>query len=573
MSSGVMVLAVIAALAAGIALGARLRAGRRGPRDRFLPVFKTIPSPLALSRLDDGRLVAVNDRFTELTGLDADRAVGRTAVELGVWPDPGDRTRIQAEIQRGEVVREREVRLRRADGQERIVLISASRVELDGVPHLLSFARDVTEERAAALEQARLAGELQRAEERNRAVLRSLPVVQWVLDRDGVFTHSEGQGLAAFGLRPGDVVGRNITDVYAAFPETIADFRRALAGESFATENVFGPVVFESRWAPMRDADGRIVGVTGLALDVTARRRAEQAHREGELKVQVLERLATMGRAAAGLAHEVNNPLTYVLGNLEAAVERLPAGEVRDLVADAREGAERVRRIATDLAVFASARPQAGAASDVEAVVRSAVAFARNDVRHRARLEVEVEPGCRVALAEGRLGQVLVNLLSNACDAIPEGHAADNVIGVRVRAEGGQVVIAVSDTGAGMTPEVQARVFEPFFTTGGGLGVGLPLVRGMVVEAGGDVTVESAPGRGARSACGSRRPGRPPRPSPRRPPRTRRRASSSSTTNRSWRGRWRACSARTRSRSRPTARRPSSGSAAARPSTSCSATS
>jgi CheY-like chemotaxis protein/anti-sigma regulatory factor (Ser/Thr protein kinase) len=110
------------------------------------------------------------------------------------------------------------------------------------------------------------------------------------------------------------------------------------------------------------------------------------------------------------------------------------------------------------------------------------------------------EPAPPAAIAERRLAQVLVNLLVNACQAIPEGRAAENEIGVSVREEAGRVVVEVSDTGEGMTPEVRRRAFEPFFTTrpvGEGMGLGLALSHTMVAEAGGELEVESTPGRGS----------------------------------------------------------------------------
>jgi len=506
MESGAVLVALAAAFAAGAGIAWSLLRRRRpsaGAEDRYLPVFKTSPGALALTRMSDGTFAAVNDGFLELMALEERDVVGKSPLALGLWQDPEQRRRIVEAVERGEVVKEAEVLARTARGELKRVAFSATRVEVGGVAHLLTFARDVTAERAAGAERDRLQDEVRRAEERSRAILRSVPVVQWALDREGVFTLSEGEGLAALGLRPGQVVGRRIEDVYRDLPEVVTDFRRALAGETFVKENDFKVVVFESHWGPLRDASGAVVGVTGIALDVTPRKVAERARREGELKVQLLERLATMGRAAAGLAHEVNNPLTYVLGNLDAALERLPEGErggdLRELVADARAGADRVRQIVNDLRVFASAKPRADGASEVEAVVRSAVAFTRNDIRHRARLVTELEPGCRVAMPEGRLAQVLVNLLANACNALPEGHAAENTITLRARRVGRRVELEVSDTGAGIPPEVRARLFEPFFTTradGGGMGLGLALTRAMLVEAGGDVALDGAPGRG-----------------------------------------------------------------------------
>jgi len=344
---------------------------------------------------------------------------------------------------------------------------------------------------------------LRASEERHLSVVRNLPVVQWAIGPDHRFTLSVGGALPALGLAEGQVVGLLVQDVYAGQEEVLDHYRRARAGEAFVTTNDFGHAVFESHWAPVRGPDGEVVGVSGLALDVTARRRAEVAQREAGARLATLERMAAMGRVAAGVAHEINNPLTYVIGALDSAAERLREGRPDDLpglLAEARGGAERVRRIVGDLRVFARARDEASGSCDAAAVARQAAAMVQNEIRHRARLELDVREAPAVGMPEHRLVQVLVNLLVNACHAIPEGRAGENRIGVAVRPEGGRVVVEVSDSGAGMTEEVRTRIFEPFFTTrqvGEGMGLGLALCQAMVTEAGGEIEVVTAPGKGS----------------------------------------------------------------------------
>jgi len=475
----------------------------RASEERFRTAFKMGPEPFALSRLDDGVLVEVNEGFTRLHGYAEEAVVGRRASDLGIWVDPAERDAIVEEVRRTGRLQPRDVRLRRRGGEVLVAAFSGARIDLGGVPYLLSASRDVTEERRAAAETARLEAELRASEARHLAVVRNLPVVQWVIGEDGRFTMSMGGALPALGLAEGQVVGQRIEDVYAAAPDVLRDYRRARGGETFVAANDFGAVVFESHWAPVRDERGRVVGVSGQAIDVTERVRAEAARREGADRLAALERLAAMGRVAAGVAHEINNPLTYVIGALDSAAERLRQGEAGDLaslVAEARGGAERVRRIVGDLRLFARSREEAGGSCDAAAVARVAVTMVQNEIRHRARLELELAEVPPAAMAEHRLVQVLVNLLVNACHAIPEGRAGENRIGVAVRAEGGEVVVEVRDTGVGMSGEVRARIFEPFFTTRGvgeGIGLGLALCQAMVTEVGGRIEVESAPGAGS----------------------------------------------------------------------------
>ncbi len=249
-----------------------------------------------------------------------------------------------------------------------------------------------------------------------------------------------------------------------------------------------------SRPAP----DGRPRRLTGVVSDVTARRnlRAQLEHSE---------RLASLGTLAAGVAHEINNPLSYVLANLEFAAPRLTAAGVEpsvlEALAEAEDGATRVRDVVRGLRAFS--RPGTGPRGpvDVGAEIEAAVRLARNEIRHRARLDLKVGPLPRVVSADHALGQVFLNLLVNAAQAIPDGHAKDNVITVEARTdEAGWARIEVRDTGSGMTPEVLKRVFEPFFTTkrrGAGTGLGLAIAQGIVATAGGRIEVESEIGKGS----------------------------------------------------------------------------
>jgi len=244
------------------------------------------------------------------------------------------------------------------------------------------------------------------------------------------------------------------------------------------------------------ELDGREHVVVALR-DIGDRRQAEAAMR-----------LASIGSLAAGVAHEINNPLAFVLGNVSMAREallkepaRTPLLEELDLaLADAEEGAIRVRDIVRDLKLFA--RPAEGAGpSDARKSMRAALSLARNELRHRARVETSLDEEVPlVAGNEGRLAQVFLNLLVNAAQAIPEGHLEANLIRAVVRpGPDGTVVAEVSDSGAGMSPEVKARVFEPFFTTkekGRGTGLGLAMVYGFAKQSAGHVGVYSEPGHG-----------------------------------------------------------------------------
>ncbi|MBX3211295.1 MAG: hypothetical protein KF850_04620 [Labilithrix sp.] len=217
------------------------------------------------------------------------------------------------------------------------------------------------------------------------------------------------------------------------------------------------------------------------------------------------ERMASLGTLAAGLAHEINNPLTYVLGNLDVALASLEVSgadrELLEMLREARQGAIRVSEIVRSMRVFARAEPNASKLADVDCVVESALAMAKNEIRHRARLVKRLGAPPIAAAHEATLVEVVLHLLMNAAQAIPEGQVDRDEIAVTTGLDAnGRVFIEVRDTGVGMTPDTMRRIFDPFFTTkevGRGMGLGLSLVHSAVTAAGGDVSVASAPGAGS----------------------------------------------------------------------------
>ncbi|MGZ5966309.1 MAG: PAS domain S-box protein [Polyangiales bacterium] len=226
----------------------------------------------------------------------------------------------------------------------------------------------------------------------------------------------------------------------------------------------------------------------------------EQKRIESELALS--ERLASLGRLSSAVGHEINNPLTYVLGALEILDRDL--ADQRDLrarVVLAREGAERVRDNVRDMRSLSMAEDDTTASGcDLRRVIELAAATAAHEIRHRARLVIDIGLAPHVAGTEGRLIQVFVNLLVNAAQAIPEGNVEDNEIRVRVWPQGNNFVVEVSDTGSGISETDAHRIFEPFFTTkpsGSGTGLGLAIVQRIVASVGGTIGAEPRSPKGS----------------------------------------------------------------------------
>ena len=216
------------------------------------------------------------------------------------------------------------------------------------------------------------------------------------------------------------------------------------------------------------------------------------------------ERQVALGQLAAGVGHEINNPLTYIVANLEFLRDHLDAGsvELTAATAEALDGAARIRRIVGDLKVFGRGKSDDRTGVVVAEVLDSAIKLARHAIRHRAVLERQDGPLPVVKADASRLAQVFVNLLVNAADAFPDSRAGDPNAIIRVHAftdERGRAVIEIIDTGVGIAAEDQKRLFEPYFSTkpvGEGTGLGLFVSRGIIEDLGGDLTIDSKVGRG-----------------------------------------------------------------------------
>jgi PAS domain S-box-containing protein len=227
-------------------------------------------------------------------------------------------------------------------------------------------------------------------------------------------------------------------------------------------------------------------------------------------RMAVADRMVSVGTLAAGVAHEINNPLAYVMGNLElltrelpevlAGSSRFPPSELYAIVNDAREGAIRVSTIVRELRALSRGDESSKGPISLDPVLASCMKMVGNELRHRARLVQDIAPD--LPPIEGnasRLGQVFLNLLVNAAHAIPEGRADANSIRLRAYAEGTNVIVEISDTGVGIPPQVIGRIFDPFFTTkpiGQGTGLGLAISHEIVRSLGGSISVESTLGAG-----------------------------------------------------------------------------
>jgi signal transduction histidine kinase len=229
-------------------------------------------------------------------------------------------------------------------------------------------------------------------------------------------------------------------------------------------------------------------------------------------QLMISDCMASMGTLAAGIAHEINNPLASAMANIDlmlGTVKSMGArGEslqelqdLKDGLGDAREAVERIRNIVRDLKIFSRPRQDDSGPVNVEKVMESTLRMAWNEIRYRARLVKSYGNCPPVQANESRLGQVFLNLVVNAAQAMNEAKWSDNRLTISTATdERGHCLIEVRDTGAGMAPEVKERVFQPFFTTkplGVGTGIGLSICHRIISDLGGSISVDSEVGKGS----------------------------------------------------------------------------
>ena len=356
---------------------------------------------------------------------------------------------------------------------------------------------------SVALQNAHLYDVVRGSEHRLRAIVDSSPLAIAEVDLEGVARWWNRAATELFGWRPQDPAERRLPVRDRATGVLVGLWDRSRRGEATvgtelgATAPDGGQLELSVSTAPLRAPDGAVGSVLVVAEDVTERRRMLDRFHQAE-------RLTAMARMAGGLAHDFNNLLTIILGCSEVLTRQIDAeSPMAQEVAAIQRAGQRAAALTGQLLTIG--RRQSGQRSVVDldevlcAMEPMLVGLLGEDV------ELDIGPGAAgtcVLVDPGELERAVINLAINARDAMPEGgrlRLRTRTVSASGRETGGMVALAVSDTGVGMDVETQEHCFEPFFTTKGlarGTGLGLAVVHAMVSQAGGQVLVDSAPGRG-----------------------------------------------------------------------------
>jgi PAS domain S-box-containing protein len=469
-------------------------------------ILDDLPIGVWVGRAPEGTPVYSNRAFHEILGKEVvfDSPIRDVPAMYGVHdlagnPYPAERLPFSLALSKGTRVVVEDMVIHRADGRKVPFrgIAQPFRDTSGTTTYVIVAFIDITNEVNARAEQAEFAKRL-------KIVVDHAPVVCWSIDREGIITLSEGAGLTSLGVRSGELVGHSVFDLYRDYPDISAHIRRGLAGESLwytvSVGTAAGTVTYETWLTPIRDEDGVISGALAVSNDVSEIRKLQAT------TIQT-DRVMALGTLAASVAHEINNPLTYVMAYLEELQIALddagrsePLDRAREALEPVTKGVQRIATITRDLRTFS--RPDDVRLEPIapRAVVDNVLKLLRKEIEARARLFLVLHETRAVLGNESRLVQVVMNLVMNAIQALPQGAPSEHEVSVSVNELGEHVVIEVTDSGPGVKVDDRERIFDPFVTTkpvGVGTGLGLFVCRNVVRGFGGEVVVGDRPGGGA----------------------------------------------------------------------------
>ena len=490
-------------------------AALRLSEENFSRAFHASPDAINITRISDGTYLDVSEGFTRLTGWTRAEAVGRSALDLGVWADPADRQCVVALLlERGEFTGY-EATFRAKDQHRFTGLMSGKRMEVDGVPCLLTFTRDITDQKQA---QAALLAE------RGLFVGGPVMVIKWRASEGWPVDYVSPNIQAILGYTPEDLVSGRLSYDSLVHPEDLASIRQASAAYKarglthYEQQYRLRTAAGDYRWfydftATVLEPGSGPLYFLGYLLDLTDRRQAEEAVRQAQ-------KLESLGVLAGGIAHDFNNLLTAVLGNLNLAQMHLPEGAPAQTYLENMERAVvKAAELTKQMLAYSGRGRFQVQHLDLNLVVQEVTHLLEVSISKKVALHFDLHPGLPPIEADGaQIQQVVMNLVTNASDAIGEreGHiristSLESLDGAhrpaalpgpsgdrQALAPGRYVVLEAEDTGCGMSQEVLDRIFDPFFTTKStGRGLGLSAMLGILRGHRAGLRITSAPGQGS----------------------------------------------------------------------------
>jgi len=460
---------------------------------RFTELFETLQEGVYFST-PEGQLLDANPALVSMLGYLEKKEL--LAVEPAALNFDGGSPVLGRAVDDRGGVRTREIKLRRKDGQA-AVFRDSSRAVWDASGNIIRYQGtlvDITEKRS-------MERQLAQQEEFRRRLLESFPDLILVVDLEERYTFVSSRSRDLLGYQPDDLVGKKISDLEDHSPELAALYHTVVSGKQAFAAAEYGARHRDGNWRTMRasgsqlfDAEGKISGVIMSVRDITLERRLEQ-------QVVQSERLAAMGAMIGGVAHELNNPLTSILGVSELLQDKETEETARKHLALLQQQARRAADIVQNLTYFA--RPPAPGKTRIkliEVVERTLNLHAYSLRKNNITVDFLREENLPYALGDPhQLMQVFLNLIMNAEQAIREARSG-GTLRIRLGKSDGSVWVSFHDDGPGIPKENLPSIFDPFYTTkrpGRGTGLGLSICKSVVKEHNGTIEAANASDGGA----------------------------------------------------------------------------
>lgn len=471
--------------------------------ERFRLAFHTSPDSININRLADGLYIDVNEGFCHITGYRREEVIGKSSLEIDIWADPKDRERLDAELRSHGVVRNLEATFQMKDGRRLEGLMSAVVIELDGIPHILSITRDISERK-------RLENELRQSERRYRTLFEDHSIVELLIDPEtGRIVDANRAAVIFYGWSREELTAMNIAQINTLSQDEI---RREMENARMSRKNYFQ---FQHRRADGSLVDVRVfsspVEIAGktvlhsIILDISNEKR---------LEAQLLQaqKMESVGQLAGGVAHDFNNLLQVMNGYAEILVTRYAEDpEIGGYVQKILDAGYKASNLVKHLLAFSRRQLMRPEVLHLNPIIEENLKMLRRTIGEHIDIRFVGGHNLHPVYADRTMmDQVLVNLCVNARDAMPEGGQivieTENVFIDEAYRQmhpwaqiGRYVLLSVTDTGCGMSSEIMEHIFEPFFTTkenGKGTGLGLSTTYGIVKQHGGMIHVYSEEGKG-----------------------------------------------------------------------------
>jgi PAS domain S-box-containing protein len=490
----------------------------RASEEKFSTVFRTSPTLMAINTYDEGRYIDVNEEFLATLGYAKEEVIGRTADEVGIYPDTSYLLQARKIFQETGGLNNYELLVRTKDGHIRSGLFSADVIKFQGRQFWLTVMTDITEKKET--EEA-----LRKSEERFRMMAEVSPEIFWMATPDWEKVTFVSPALWRIaGITPDEVYQDPRAWLNLVHPEDKGYVSSAIGfgqGQADDAEYDFRIIRKDGvvRWIHTRrfavhNEQGNLICFTGISEDITERKLSEEERRTYEARLMRSQKLEAIGTLAGGIAHDFNNILSAIIGYSELAIDELPPdSDVFTSIKEVLKAGDRAKDLVKQILTFSRQMETERTPIKPHLIIKEALKLLRSSIPSTITITERIDTSAGTVFADStQIHQVIMNLCTNAYHALlPTG--GDLMVSLEQLyldsgfiskhpplSEGAHLLITVRDTGSGMDTETLKRIFDPFFTTkekANGTGLGLATVHGIITDLGGVILVESSINKGS----------------------------------------------------------------------------